>query len=91
MIPVENVLVVLSNKQVSTLTDITIQYTVQTIATAGSKIKITFPPEIKLKNNGQIYLSDVSLQGRNAGPVDCEITSSPGTDLNDIVTITDAI
>jgi hypothetical protein len=31
------------------------------------------------------------LQGRDAGPVDFEITSSPGTDLNDIVTITDAI
>ena len=44
-----------------------------------------------MENNGQIYLKQVNKIGRNGGLQEFSISSSLGTDLQNVVTISGAI
>jgi hypothetical protein len=55
---------------------------------AGSLIKITFPPEIRLRDLGQVYLRSIYKSGKNGGNVNFSIGSVLG---RDVVSISDAI
>ena len=65
VLPSTNCELDLLSAQVATLTNLTMSLTFKNPVTAGSLVKITFPPEIKIKDSSQFYLKSIYKSGKN--------------------------
>ena len=90
--PADHYAVSLANAHVSTLTDLSLRLRLLNPAPAGSHIRVTFPPEVKLTDasQSQTYLTSVLQQGRISGRMEFRLEASAGA-IKDTVVITDAM
>jgi hypothetical protein len=80
LLPSTNCKLGLISAQVATLTNLTMSLTFVNPTPAGSLVKITFPPEIKIKDSSQFYLKTIYKSGKNQGKLDFTISSDQGKD-----------
>ena len=64
------------NSQVATFTNLSMSLSFENPVPAGSVVKITFPPEISIKAQGQVYLRSIYKSGKNKGNLDFTLQSS---------------